>query len=541
MTHAPDLTLLARELARTFGAEGDDFRPLVGLLLKLLQAQGRGDTAIAVSEEDEHWLATRSWVSVDGHAPLVLRDGWLQFQRLWKAETRIARRLRAMADGTVLQADTPLDDDFLSAADRFELDGEKLTAIRRALGQHLTLLTGGPGTGKTTTLAWLLAAHLRADAALDFALAAPTGKAAQRMGEAIGKAADKLPLDDTARARLTAVTPVTLHRLLGLNGDGQPAHHAGNPLPHTLVVVDEASMVDVRLMARLVDALRPDARLVLMGDPDQLASVEAGRVLADLIAGLPEAHIRLEKTHRFPESIKVLADAIRQGDAETALQRVERNPLRLPAPQSLLTVMEAGYRDYAEALRQPADGPAVQARALLKALECFRVLAPLRRGPTGVETLNRALLQHWAAQGLLQPTGEGVWAGMPVLVTRNAPGLGLSNGDTGVLVPDGPLLKAWFPRGDDVEGLPLTALPPWEPALAMTVHKAQGGEFDHVLLVLPDAPHELVSRQLLYTAVTRAKKIFQLAGDETVLTSGIERPITRTSRLLARLRERDDA
>ena len=537
--YGTDLTPLARELARTFGATDEDFGPLVGLLRKLLQAQGRGDTAIPVSEEEETWLATRPWVSDDGHTPLVLRDGWLQFQRLWKAEARIARRLRAMTTASARQTETTLDDAFLAAADQFGLDGEKLTAIRRMLGQRLTLLTGGPGTGKTTTLAWLLAAHLRAEAGLDFALAAPTGKAAQRMSDAIGNAAGDLPLDDAARARLAAVTPVTLHRLLSMDGNGRPGHHAGNPLPHALVVVDEASMVDVTLMAQLVDALRPDARLVLMGDPDQLASVEAGRVLSDLIDGLPEAHVQLEKTHRFPASIKALADAIRQGESDSAWRHITQNGQRLDT--DLMTAMVDGHADYAAALRQPAGEPAAQARALLEALERFRVLAPLRRGPTGVETLNRTLLLHWASQGLLQPAGEGVWAGMPVLVTRNAPGLGLSNGDTGVLVPDGSLLKAWFRRGKDVEGLPLTALPPWEPALAMTVHKAQGGEFDRVLLVLPDKPHELVSRQLLYTAVTRAKKAFRLAGDEAVLRSGIERPISRTSRLLTRLRETDGA
>jgi exodeoxyribonuclease V alpha subunit len=418
---------------------------------------------------------------------------------------------------------------------------EQRAAAEVALSQGLTVLTGGPGTGKTTTVARLLAllveqARLAGNARLRIALAAPTGKAAARLQEAVQLEVARLdPADQQALIGLHATT---LHRLLGSRPDtaARFRHHRGNRLPHDVIVVDETSMVSLTMMARLLEAVRPQTRLVLVGDPDQLASVEAGAVLADLVDGLGEAKIAALKTpHRFGESIGELATAIRVGD-----------------PDRVVEVLRAGgeHLEWIEAAdpRDPLHDVLVpQALALrtaailgdkgaaLATLDAHRLLCAHRRGQFGVQHWNRQV-ERW----LTEATGEPIWsswyAGRPILVTANDYGLGLYNGDTGVTVADDGALRAVIGGAGETLTFATSRLADVETMHAMTIHKSQGSQADEVTVLMPPADSRLLTRELFYTAVTRAKKRVRVVGSEAAVRAAIDRRPVRASGLAQRLR-----
>jgi exodeoxyribonuclease V alpha subunit len=450
-------------------------------------------------------------------------------------------------------------------------DWQKL-AVALALENRLTLISGGPGTGKTTTVAALLACLLATDPELRIALAAPTGKAAARLIEALGSRAGGLPAELQARLPREAHT---VHRLLGVTPEpGRFRHHAGNPLAVDVLVVDEASMLDLALATRLVEAVPPGARLILLGDKDQLAAVEAGAVFAELsaspalgaacvarlaeISGIP-AHaivppvegsaagpladcvVWLTASHRFAadSGIGRLAALIREGDGAGAVDCLAGGDPALgwldAAPA--FAAMQAGYRPYLDALRAGA-GPA----GLFAAFDAFRVLCPLREGPRGVAAVNEALAR-WLRGSLAHPADPGPlspwFPGRPVMVLRNDPALGLFNGDVGLCLAEasGEIL-VHFPDGTGGwRTLPPLRLPEHETALAMTVHKAQGSEFGEVLVLLPEQPVRVMSRELLYTAVTRARERVTLAGPGAVIEAACVTPTRRYSGLQDRLAE----
>ncbi|MFC7878446.1 exodeoxyribonuclease V subunit alpha, partial [Isoptericola sp. NPDC057391] len=434
-------------------------------------------------------------------------------------------------------------------------------------------LTGGPGTGKTTTVARLLAVlqDVAREPALRVALAAPTGKAAARLQEAVRDVVGALAPEDRERTGRPDAT--TVHRLLGYRSATRFRHHSGHHLPHDVVVVDETSMVPLSLMARLLEALRPDARLVLVGDPDQLASVEAGAVLGDLVARPPVVErlaehvtttppaggpdegaalangvVRLVTVHRQDEdsAILPLAAAIRDGDADAVLdvlragtggvELVEADTERLDehAVQGLHDdAVDAGRRLVAAARAGDAGGA-------LEALTAHRVMVAHRRGPVGVS--------RWAAQveawvedatadgGVLAAAPGTPWVvGRPLLVTSNDADVGLYNGDTGVLVAegdpaDGAVVAAF---GDPRAPLRVRThrLPPVETVHAMTVHRAQGSQFRRVSLVLPPPTSPLLTRELLYTAVTRAQEFVRVVGTADAVRAAVAHPVRRASGL----------
>ncbi len=418
---------------------------------------------------------------------------------------------------------------------------EQRAAAEVALSQGLTVLTGGPGTGKTTTVARLLAllveqARLAGNARLRIALAAPTGKAAARLQEAVQLEVARLdPADQQALIGLHATT---LHRLLGSRPDTSARfrHHRGNRLPHDVIVVDETSMVSLTMMARLLEAVRPHTRLVLVGDPDQLASVEAGAVLADLVDGLGEAKVAaLTTPHRFGESIGELATAIRVGDADRVVEVLRaggehlewieaadpREPLRnVLVPQALALRTAALVGDKA---------------AALATLDEHRLLCAHRRGQFGVQHWNRQL-ERW----LTEATGEPIWsswyAGRPILVTANDYGLGLYNGDTGVTVADEGALRAVIGGAGETLTFATSRLADVETMHAMTIHKSQGSQTDEVTVLMPPADSRLLTRELFYTAVTRAKKRVRVVGSEAAVRAAIDRRPVRASGLAQRLR-----
>ncbi|MFQ2415247.1 exodeoxyribonuclease V subunit alpha [Aeromonas caviae] len=453
-------------------------------------------------------------------------------------------------------------------------NGQKLAAATAA-ARPFAVISGGPGTGKTTTVAKLLAilveTGLQGGKAPAIRLVAPTGKAAARLTESIGAALQALDLPPEWVEAIPTEAG-TLHRLLGvIPGRSQFRHHRGNPLHLDLLVVDEASMVDLPMMARLLDALPRHARLILLGDKDQLASVEAGAVLGDICsfieqgispaqadwlsrqtgyrlqgtpAGAPvrDSLCLLSKSWRFDQhsGIGQLARACNSGDGAAVeavwgagFGDIRLHPWAGEAYNALIAEGVAGYGSYLKAARAGEDPAAV-----FKAFNGFQILCALRDGPFGVTGLNERLELALAKAGLIQRDGDW-YAGRPVMVVRNDHGIGLYNGDMGLCLPDDTgRLKVWFEQPDGtLRALLPSRLPPHETVYAMTIHKSQGSEFAHTVLVLPDSPSPLLTRELVYTGITRAKVRLDLYGDRALLAQAVRRKTERYSGLAQRLGE----
>jgi exodeoxyribonuclease V alpha subunit len=520
-------------------------------------------------------------------APLILDEGGrLYLAKYWQYESRLAAALRARALGEVGNTDP---DRLRASLDRYfpeakagDVDWQKVAAAVAAL-KPLAVISGGPGTGKTTTVTRILALLLEQapERPLRIALAAPTGKAAARLSQSIRHAKEKgekaLTGDNPVRDRIPEQA-VTLHRLLRLGaGRARPYYHADNPLPLDLLVLDEASMIDLPLMAKLVNALPPRSRLILLGDRDQLFSVEAGKVLGDLCdagashgysedflrllqqvtgfhLGLPEESVShpvgdciaiLKKSHRFDSGsgIGALANAVNLGKGEASLHILHSEDYPEVSWQTgrgpgltarLATFALQGYRDYLNA-GTPEDA--------LQCFEQYRLLCATRGGPFGVDRLNRLVEDALREQGLIR-TGEPWYPGRPIMITRNDYTLHLFNGDVGLILPDpesGRHLRAFFihpeagsadsRRGPRLKKILPSRLPTHETVYAMTVHKSQGSEFQHIDLLLPDEPSPVLTRELVYTGITRARKQVRLWGKEEILLGAIATRVERASGL----------
>ncbi|TAN06036.1 MAG: exodeoxyribonuclease V subunit alpha [Rhodanobacteraceae bacterium] len=474
-------------------------------------------------------------------APLTLdTQGRIYLSRYFDAERRVAATLAAHATGDDAENRSPVPGPRSPGS---ELDPEQHRAIDIALSHHFALITGSPGSGKTFSVAHMLAALVRDGSARGkpprIALAAPTGKAATRLAESLRAQVTRMNLPDTITTALPRDAS-TLHRLLGISPwRAQPRHHRGVPLPFDVVVVDEASMIDLPLMARLGDALASDARLILLGDPNQLSAVEAGNVLPALVeaASAPPfdaCHVTLARSHRFgaDSALGRLAQAIVANDVDTALTALRGgdNDVRWIDDDTQAMRVESACAGYAPvfAAHEPA--------AALAAARDFRVLTALRHGPHGCLALNRAIEARLKRTRGLHADAEW-WPGRLILVTANRDELGLYNGDTGVVWPDADgSLRAWFEGAVGPRAFAPAALPPHEGAFALTVHKAQGSEFGRVALVTgPDSP--ALTRELLYTGITRARIGITVYADADILRAGIGRRTLRMTGLAERLRE----
>lgn len=499
------------------------------------------------------------------YAPLILDGERLYLARYQAYEQQLAERLLARASDAPEVDEACLVESLarLFAFNRQTPDWQRLAAAQ-AVRRRLAVISGGPGTGKTTTVVRLLAALLEqpGGANLAIGLAAPTGKAAARMAEAIRNAKAQLPVAEAIRAALPDEAR-TLHRLLGSRGDSPRVRHdATNPLPLDVLVVDEASMVDLALMAKLVEALPPRARLILLGDKDQLAAVEAGAVFAELCEGrgfdaraaadlerltgqavpiqaprsrLGDAVVLLTHSHRFAgdSGIGELARRINAGDAPGTLALLREGAAELlwnaePSAAALVERLEQGYAAYLQAARQ--GDPA----AAFAAFNGFRALTAQREGAFGVAGLNEALEARFKRR-LGVASRERWYPGRAIMVRQNDYALGLFNGDIGLCLQSGDGLRVFFEGEQGFRGFAPARLPSHDSAFAMTVHKSQGSEFSEVLLALPEQPSPLLTRALLYTGITRARQRVELWALPARLAEAVKARAERASGLAERL------
>jgi len=544
-----------------------------------------------------------------GERPLVLHGQRLYLRRYWNYERQVAAALQQrLQTPLALPENLPGQLQQLFADSQQQPDWQQLACALAARGAF-SIITGGPGTGKTTTvvrlLALLQAPAVAAGQPLRIHLAAPTGKAAARLTESIGRQVGGLQVAEAVREQIPREV-TTLHRLLGSRPDSRHfRHHAGNLLALDVLVVDEASMIDLEMMACLLVALPPRARLVLLGDKDQLASVEAGAVLGDLcrdaeagrysdetrhwleqVSGqsliaaglqsgdaqrhpLAQQTVMLRHSHRFgaasgigelaravnradPRAARqVLADAryrdihshVLQGQGDPALAQLVLGGDQLPGYAEYLRVLSEQRPPAQLAARDPAWEQ--WAQQVLRAFDTFQVLCAVRQGPWGVEGLNQSIAGLLHRRGLL-PEPRGWYEGRPVLVTRNDYALGLMNGDIGIALmvrepalqpgeAEPRVLRVAFPRNDGAGGLRFvlpSRLSGVETVFAMTVHKSQGSEFAHAALVLPETRSPLLTKELVYTAITRASRDFTLVETRAgIFDAAVAQPVRRLSGL----------
>lgn len=468
---------------------------------------------------------------------LVLDGTRLYLDRYFTYEHNLAEALRSRSSAGMRSAPMGHPEAIDQLFGTTAADMQRQAAVAMAT-QALTVLVGGPGTGKTRTIARALAAEVKVSvdggSQLRVALAAPTGKAASRMAEAISNEMAHLGLGDDVVDAIRAIEPSTIHRLLGYRNGIQFRHDRRNLLRYDLVIVDEVSMVSVPLMARLLAATSAECRLVLVGDPFQLASVEAGSVLGDIVEGkrLAPNLVRLTKVHRFTETsgIAKLADAIARGDAASAFDLLDsQNDLELISPadaKGRASLERLAARHAADVVGAALDGRGLEA---LSAGAEFKILCGTRHGPMGLRSWQQTIEQRTA--DLVGRPLTGQWyVGRPVIVTRNDYLNRLNNGDVGVVVLTEEGLRVQI-EGNEERLLAPSQLEAPETWWAMTVHKSQGSEFSHVVVSLPEVPAPILTRELLYTAVTRAKQRLTLYGSADAIRTAIETNITRTSGL----------
>jgi len=547
-------------------AVAPDEQTLAQWAQRIWKASADGHACVAVDDPRQRERLAASPVVAGGEAageaaPLVLDGDALYLQRLWRAESVLAGLLVAL-DAPAPLADAAAREQVLDEVAPVErVDALQRAAIAAALSRRLAIVTGGPGTGKTTTMARLLVAFSRLAPAARIAIAAPTGKAAARLSQALAAQLAVLDPDGELAARLPA-TGLTVHRLLGLRGEGsRPADDAGR---FDLVIVDEASMLDLELARGLVESIPAGGRLVLAGDRDQLASVEAGAVFAEACASRLDGVVRLQRNYRQADAPALTALAAWLRDRCLASSGADAPPFdplagvecRAPAGAGPIAMQAVAAWEPALAALTAGEPAAV----VIAAFERHRVLCAMRDGPTGVLALNDAIAARIRRRVGARPAA--LWyPGRIVIVTRNRPELGLSNGDVGVCLPDPAAppgvpaaarasagasagasmssehasLSVAFGSGGELRWMPARQMPAHDDAFAITVHKSQGSEFQSVALVPAPRGHRLNTRELLYTGATRASSRLTVWAEAGALDDGARQRTERHGRLADRI------
>lgn len=513
--------------------------------LNLAQAVDKDSLlSLGLPEQHSEWIKRLQQSHVVGapgdYAPLILTEsGLVYLYRYWLDEQHVATAIRQRCKSIEVVKSEQLQHDFTDwRSDVDGIDWQKV-AVLMALTRQFSVISGGPGTGKTTIVLRLLQLLLNQDASLRIALAAPTGKAAARLQQAV---------TDSDNASLEAKT---LHRLLGITANNDNGRfNVQHPLPLDILIVDEASMIDISLMAKLMQALPRKARLILLGDSQQLASVESGAVLANLCiqpaqfseeftrtlqqmtnisldsakgekSVLIDSVVSLQHSYRFEEysDIGKLARAVQSGDQQKVFSTLATSNLPLWQqqldPASIQTQVFEAYQPYFDAITSSAD-----TLECLKLFEQYRVLCALKQGPQSVASVNELIER--SLQRLGWRTHQDFYLGRPIMITQNDYRQRLFNGDTGLILNDETgQLRACFLFDNTVRWIDLARLPVHETAFAITIHKSQGSEFEGVSVLLPEEECAILNRELLYTAITRAKKQVMLLCSETILTQTV--------------------
>lgn len=524
------------------GLDGEKAEQFKEITQKLSAALSQGHSCLPINDTDKKLLSLVSptIISKTSATPLVLSGNLLYLQRYYLYESRLAIQLSTLAKKeSGLECDLHrLDRLFGKVSSESDKTDLQRIAAGVAVKKNLTIISGGPGTGKTTTIVKILAILLEMlGDETRIVLAAPTGKAAMRLRESVGNSLQNLPLSQNIKDAIPQEA-VTLHRLLGVRPHSPQFRHNGeNPLMWDVVVVDEASMVDLAMMSKLVDALKPDTRLILLGDKDQLSSVESGAVLADCIKSLPSNTVELQKSYRFDAGIKQLAQGVIQNDINKVWQVLNDKQITNVSVLTESIVKVVGER-YAQYMRMVKDLAEYEIQDIFDQFSKFKVLCGVRRGPSGVEGINRKVEEYLVTKGY---DCENQWySGRPVMISRNDYNLGLYNGDVGICLaaPDGGGFKVWFeqPNGG-LRCFPPFRIPACETVYAMTIHKSQGSEFEDVLVILPSQDSRVLSRELIYTGITRAKESVMLSATKENLDLVISRKVERFSGLVELLKK----
>ncbi len=526
----------AEFLAKRSGLSSKRRQVFQELVQRLSAALSAGDTCLVVNGGEQEVLKETSLVSKKEATPLVLSRGRLYLQKYFLYETRLASTLAQMSQvDHELSGSISLVEQCFPSHDSVEIDWQKEAAVK-ALKKNLCIISGGPGTGKTSTIVRIIGLLLQCQEQT-VVLAAPTGKAAMRLRASLVNSLTQLTFPEEILAKIPQEA-MTLHRLLGVRrNSSQFRHNHRNPLVWDTVVVDEASMVDLALMSKLVDAIKPGGRLVLLGDKDQLSSVESGAVLSDLITSLPENTVELKKTYRFDVGIKKLASLCNLGKGLAAWGMLTSNEfenVRMVHTSHIESIGEP-FMPYMKKV-EGTTGESINELSSL--FNRFKILCCIRHGTFGVEEMNNRVEKYF--HGLGFDTSSQWYPGKPVLITRNEYNLDLYNGDVGLCLPDQKdgRLKVWFEKADGgwKPFLP-NRLPVCEKAYAMTIHKSQGSEFEKVLVVLPRDENRVLSRELIYTAITRAKNEVQLMAERDILITALARKLNRVSGLSSSIRK----
>lgn len=571
------------------------------LVLSLSLAVREGHVCLVLSDlnqqniESQIWLdlfspSERDWIMVLEQAknkqvvsngtelsPLIFIQNKLYFQRMWLDEKQVAHYFNHTMFDQKQFSYSSLKDilNRLFTKNETAVDWQKV-AVAVALTRKVAIISGGPGTGKTTTVAKILAGIMLTSPNVRIVTAAPTGKAASRLTESLSGAIEQLSFESL---NIKAET-VTLHRLLGAKADNRTfTYNKNNQLHIDVLVIDEASMVDLNMMARVIDALPSSARLILLGDKDQLSSVEAGAVFGDLcafiatgysenrvlelnqltgyqlsthqpVASITDSICLLQKSYRFNESsgIGLLANAVKEGHylavtkllSDDSLKDVQYYPLASQqAYQAVLNDCVTYYKRYLDMIKSQEI---LDVASILDKFAQYRLLCAVREGKFGVEGLNKQIESLLIKNKLIQLKNKEEWyIGRPIMILRNSTSLGLYNGDIGITLTaehDSSKLRVYFLFADgSVKGFSPFRLPEHETAYAMTIHKSQGSEFDYVNIILPTEYSPLLNRSLLYTAITRAKKTVSIYAEAKILEQAIKSQIHRESGLRQQIKQ----